>query len=379
VSRTIVVFGATSYVGSWSIRALLEAGYDIVGVSRRPAIASILLHDVADRIALVSPEEAQRHSRGAFAVLNYAYVQDARIEDVYRQNLELIDTVIETAVTSGAERVVHTSTVAVFGYDLLLPPQPVRVRWRPIDPYVESKIVAEHRLAKKAREAGRLLAIVRLGNVIGPGSPLWTAEVAQRILEDKPIGYQGHEGFSNATYVENVADYLAFLLDVPAPTLAAFGEFHHLAEFARHRWTEVLDPIAAAMDADGGLTLAAAPSLTGTDGSTLGALRQRASKGRAGGYLRAAFGVAGQWSWARKAVALGRAAVKDVTRPLPLAPEDEAFLQIMSVSREFSSHVVSPWQPKVDFDEARRQIREWVASAGYGLRLQEGSEAPPST
>jgi nucleoside-diphosphate-sugar epimerase len=340
----------------------------VIAVTRRPAIASILLHDFADRIALVGMEDAWKHADGACAVLNLAYVQDARVEDLYRQNRELIDAVVETAVKSGAERVVHTSTVAVFGYAERLSPRPGSVRWRPVDPYVETKILAERRLTQKLGAARKQLAIVRLGNVIGPGSPIWVAGLAQRILEDKPVGYEDRDGLSNATYAENVADYLALLLDLPARALEAFGTYHHLAEFSGRRWSEVLEPITAAMGARGGLTRAAASSSTARAGLTLGTLRGWAREGPAGGYLRAAFGVAGQWSWARKLAAQGRNPVQDVTRALPAAAPDEGFLQIMSASREFRTHVVAEWQPKVEFEEACRAIGEWVVSAGYGLQ-----------
>jgi nucleoside-diphosphate-sugar epimerase len=368
VSRKAIVFGATSYVGGWTIRALLDAGWEVVGVSRNPALASILLQEYEDRIELVDPVEAKRQD-DASAVLNFAYIKEADMEDFYRLNRSLIDAVVDTALASRAERVVHTSTLAVFGYELSVPPRPAYVRWRSGDPYVESKILAEHRLLRRTTRSGLPTAIVRLGNVIGPGAPSWVAEPAQRILDDRPVGYQDRDGFSNTTYVENVADYLAFVLDAPREALEAFGPYHHLAELASHRWAEVLEPIARAMKVQGRPTLATAPARTG---SPVTALRGRVSRGRAGGYFRAAFGVAGRFERVRRTVDRGRVRPWELTRPLPVRPEDEGFLRIMSVPRRFPSHVMAPWAPKIGFEDAGRRIADWVASAGYSVRLPPG-------
>lgn len=371
----VIVFGATSYVGSWTIRELLHAGYEVVAVSRKPALASILLQEYEGRIELVDPDETRRQS-GAFAVLNFAYVKEADMEDFYRLNRSLIDNVVDAAISSKAERVVHTSTLAVFGYDLDVPPRPAYVRWHAADPYIESKILAEHRLVRRATQRGLRTAIVRLGNVVGPGAPSWVAEPAQRILDDRPVGFEHRDGFSNATYVENVADYLAFVLGAPGERLDSFGPYHHLAELANHRWSEVIDLIARAMSVEGDTTRAVAPQRRG---GRVTMLRSRVSGGRAGGYFRAALGVAGRWESVRRAVDRGRVRPWELTRPLPVRPEDEGFLRIMSVPRRFPSHVMTPWTPKVDFQEAGRAIEDWVASAGYSVRLMDASSRSMSS
>jgi nucleoside-diphosphate-sugar epimerase len=368
VRRRVIVFGASSYVGTSAVRSLLAAEYEVVAVSRRPATASIVFGDLADRVAFASIDEATEGIGDAFAVLNLAYVKETKMEEAYRANRDLVDAVVAAAVSSGAGRIIHTSTLAVFGYDLGVRVQPASVRWHPEDPYVETKTLAEHRLVDATSKAGKKLAIVRLGNVIGPGSPAWVAGLAQRTLEGRPVAYEGRDGFSNATYVDNVADYLRFLVAEPGAILDAFGAYHHLAEFSSHRWGELREAIAAATGAGRDVVVESAAGSEGSDGSTVQALRSRARRGRTGGYLRAFFGAASRSRWVREAVARGRASVWEVTRPMPLTADDEAFLRIMSVTREFRSHVIASWQPPVSFERAIAEIEEWLGSAGYSLR-----------
>src|SRR5262249_20659857 len=125
------------------------------------------------------------------------------------------------------------------------PPWPLAVKWRPADPYIESKIYAERLLLRAAARGSDDLAIVRLGNVIGPAAPIWIASLAQRILEARPVGYTSGLGYANATSIDNVGSYICELVRCPSSDLADMGTFHHLAEFSGYSWREILDRVAA--------------------------------------------------------------------------------------------------------------------------------------
>src|SRR5690349_19315038 len=111
---SVVVFGATSYVGQHLIARLLEKSYRVIAVTRRPAVASILLNNLVDRIDVVSNAEfAHSHHLDVAAVVNLAYVKRANPDDFYETNRRLIEAVHQAAVQTRTPRLVHVSSMAV--------------------------------------------------------------------------------------------------------------------------------------------------------------------------------------------------------------------------------------------------------------------------
>jgi 2-alkyl-3-oxoalkanoate reductase len=369
MTETAVVFGATSYVGSTLTRKLLERGDRVVAVSRRPAIARILLPEQSENLSIAAAEDVAGLTRGEdVSIVNFAYVKDAPPQLLYRQNKTLVTAIGEVAA-AGCRRLIHTSTSAVFGPRLETNPDPSRVRSAPVDDlYAESKVHAEHLIEGLGEAAGGELAILRLGNVIGPGSPLWVAGLAQRIMEVKPVGYEGEDGFSNATHVDNIADYIAHLLGRPQGRLRDFGVYHHLAEFSSRRWSELLDALSAAVGY---------PWTTVPRDSESPPKRQpvkRALKAmyatHAGAQVRRAWGVLPE------SQALDRlfAGMRD-PRPPTLRTERDSVLEaialfeVLSCPREFRSQTIDGWTPPLDSRAADDTIEDWLRSAGYNLRL----------
>jgi len=328
------------------------------------------MQDYLGRVVLVRAEQViQCIDENVYAVVNLAYVKDAPPHKLYAQNRQLINSIHDIAVATESQRVIHISTMAVFGYSLKSPPLPRYAQWRPGDPYVESKIHAEHLLLRCQAKAGYSLSIVRLGNVIGPGSPIWTASLAQRILEGKPIGYMGRIGYSNATYVENAASYVCHLLRQSVDHLDAFGPFHHLAEFSCYSWAQILECLATAVG--GQHTLLAQPSqqYSGLRIGSLYSTLRKVSKAQAGGYLRL---VLDKLRWlgvvesailqVRKLNALGQ------HLKLPTVPsKDRMLFDILSAEIQFESHTLPDWHPVVSFEEACVAISNWLQRSGYAL------------
>ena len=92
-----------------------------------------------------------------------------------------------------------------------------------------------------------LLRRIEVRIVVGPGSAAWTASLAQRLLEGKPLEAIGTRGYSNATYVENTASYLGHVTGLPKAELDCFGTCHYLAEFSSHSWDEFLTAFESAV------------------------------------------------------------------------------------------------------------------------------------
>jgi nucleoside-diphosphate-sugar epimerase len=364
--ETVVVFGATSYVGGFVVGKLLEAGRRVIGVTRRPALARILLAGDSDRLVVADPAEAAGLVAGeAVSVINLAYVKSAAPQLVYRQNRQLMKS-IEDVVGGRAKTLVHVSTQSVFGDVFTEPPTATRLPWRAMDSlYAESKLHSEHLAERLAKTLDCELAIVRLGSVIGPGAPMWVGDLAQRILEVKPVGYTGEAGFSNATHVENVADYLVDLVDRPGDVLRRFGAYHHLAEFSRHRWPELLDVMSEEIGC--AWTTVPRPGAAHKD-RPVRKLLKAAYTGPAGAYVRAGLGRLPAWDPLERAIAGTREPPVPAMATNPVdGSGDDGLLDLLSSRYEFRSATVGEWAPGLDFGAACAGIAEWLGASGYRL------------
>jgi nucleoside-diphosphate-sugar epimerase len=376
MTDNVVVFGASSYVGARIVESLLSGGHRVVAVSRRPAMARALLPEESDDFAIGTAQDAERLTdANVSSIVNLAYVKDAHPRRIHWQNRLLVNAIRRVA-SRGCRRVVHISTAAVFGYRFAEPPSPVRVRRPPPDLYAESKLHAEHLLEGLARKLSCELAIVRLGNVIGPGSPLWVAELAQRIMEVKPAGYEREEGFSNTTHVKNIADYIGYLIGRPAGALDRFGPYHHLAEFSSRRWPELLDVMSAEVGYP--WTTVGRPQDSRPSIHPVKRALKAANRTPAGRYLRAGSG------WLPDSRALDRlnAWARGPTLPQlgardQVGAEDVVLLEVLSSEHEFRSRTMDGWRPTLDFPSACGEIADWLRSAGYSVKAPESETAQP--
>lgn len=369
MTQPVVLFGATSFVGGEVVRALLAEDRRVIAVTRRPALGQLVL-EPSFGLQIASPEDVPRALVGEdFDIVNLAYVKDAQTSKMYESNRTLLGGIEEVAKL-GCRRLVHISTAAVFGYRFSTEPVAERAKWRPMGPYAESKIHAERLVARLAKATGTETVTLRLGNVLGAGSPTWTAAIGQRILEGKPVSYAGESGYLNGTHVANVASYVAHLLRESAPMTAANGPIHHLAELSPHRWPELLSAMSQAIGRDRRY----ASRRTGAGGidARLRSALKGAYTGRPGSYARAAMAVlpsVGALERLMEDVKSSSAPTGGSAPPVAL-PADEELLEILCSPYEFRSTTVEGWRPQVDFDATCAETAEWLREAGYSLRTR---------
>ncbi|MCH2170839.1 NAD-dependent epimerase/dehydratase family protein [Myxococcota bacterium] len=175
----VLVTGATGFVGSHSVKALVEAGHEVRLLVRSPdAIASALDplgvsgvdHCIGDVTDSGSVETA---IRGCDAVLHAAgvFTLDARRHaEMEAVNLGGARNVLGTAVRLGLDPIIHVSSLMA-----LFPPvhpvfdvdSPVGT---PLGPYGRTKAECE-REARSLQERGAPVVITYPGNVWGPCDP----------------------------------------------------------------------------------------------------------------------------------------------------------------------------------------------------------------
>ena len=209
----MLVTGATGFIGSHVVRALVARGDDVRVTVRASSPLDILegldvervTADITDRAAM------KRAARGVERAFHVAGSTSLRMtpEALLRVNAEGTRVVLEACLAAGVQRVVHTSSVAAIG--------PARrggalderhVRAGPLGiPYADAKHAAE---VEALRVAGRGLEVVLAcpGHVLGAGDDRRSStDVVRRFLLRRIPAY-----VDGAICIVDVADVAAGLL-----------------------------------------------------------------------------------------------------------------------------------------------------------------------
>jgi nucleoside-diphosphate-sugar epimerase len=186
----VALTGGTGYVGSFTAKALVDAGHSPVALVRSAdklttkltalgvdhSRVDVVVGDMTDAVAVtraVDGCEAAIHAAAAVAVL------DAReAERAFDINVTGTHNVLDAALAAGCDPVVHVSSVAVFGHA----GPPVITSDHPVatsndKTYGSSKAAAEN-YARSLQSDGRPVVIVYPGGVTGPAAGDSYGEVA---------------------------------------------------------------------------------------------------------------------------------------------------------------------------------------------------------
>jgi dihydroflavonol-4-reductase len=184
----VFVTGGTGFIGSHVVEKLAAGGHEMRCLARRAADttrleragASVTRGDVADRRALLEGMtgcEQVIHLAAAYAF----WLPDRR---VYRSvNVDGTRNVMECALEAGATKVVHVSSVVVYGKPAArpfregTPPGPVR-----FSEYARTKHEGDLIAWDMSRDRGLPIVVVYPGGVLGPGDPKATGEYILNLI-----------------------------------------------------------------------------------------------------------------------------------------------------------------------------------------------------
>jgi nucleoside-diphosphate-sugar epimerase len=230
----VAVTGAGGFIGAATCRRLVADGHEVVGLDVGDAGrvestgARFRRCDVTD---LAATREALSGADGVIHAA--AIVSDwGPMEEFERVNVGGTRNVLGAA--AGAERVVHVSSVAVWGYEFTEdltdedePPKPWGM------PYIDTKGRSE----LVALEAGA--TVVRPGDVYGPESVPWTIRPLEGLKSGRLRLPGKGEGLVTPVYVDDLVDCFVRALTSPdaagraytawdghAVTVAEFFSYH---------------------------------------------------------------------------------------------------------------------------------------------------------
>ncbi len=232
----VLVLGASGHIGNILVSRLIAEGVDTVCASRGQKKANIpnsVILDTKDRDSL---SEALK---GVDAVIN-CVAGDAVSIAVGA------GTLVDAAINSGMPRVIHLSTMSVYGNY-----EGVATESTPFDPtlgwYAAAKCKAELEI-KRYSDAGGTAVILRPGCVYGAGSKLWVGRIGQWLRAGRlgDLGTAG-DGWSNMVHVNDVCGAVVSALNLPLNP----GENHsyNLAAPDSPRWNEYFTDLARGIGA----------------------------------------------------------------------------------------------------------------------------------
>jgi nucleoside-diphosphate-sugar epimerase len=239
--RRTAVTGANGFIGSAVCRALAAEGADVVGIEVFPE------HEEELRAAGVEPRIADVADREAIAdalrdaelvVHTAAYVREwGSMEDFMRVNVAGTANVMDAAEAAGTERVVHVSSVVVYGYEDEGHQDESAFRRSVGVPYIDTKSASD------AIAARRGAVVVRPGDVYGPGSVPWTVRPVQLMASRQFALPNKGDGTMLPAYIDDLVAGIVLALRRGTPGRAYTIWDGHGVSFSEYydRMAEALD------------------------------------------------------------------------------------------------------------------------------------------
>ncbi len=213
--RRAAVTGAGGFIGSAVCARLAKDGAEVLGLDVDPGAgprvasrgAAFVRADVCDRQAM-----RQALQGCALVVHTAARVHEwGEMEDFVRVNVGGTANVLDAAAATGAERVVHLSSVVVYGYDSPLEQDEAAFRRTYGIPYIDTKSASD-RLACR-----RGAIVLRPGDVYGPGSVPWTLRPLEMARAGRLALPGAGDGLMLPLYVDDLAEAVVLALTAGRP------------------------------------------------------------------------------------------------------------------------------------------------------------------
>ncbi len=215
----VFVTGGTGFVGKPTVRRLVEGGHEVRCLVRRASNTSELQElgcelsygDVTDKASVLEG------MRGCEWVVHLANVYSFWEPDksVYRRvNIEGTRNVMEVALEAEISKVVHVSTLAVWGkpreipYDEEAPVGPVR-----FSEYAKTKYEGDLAVWKLHRERGLPVVVLYPGSVLGAGDPKSVGQYIKDLIEGRVPAMVFEDAAATFVHVKDVAEAIVRALE----------------------------------------------------------------------------------------------------------------------------------------------------------------------
>jgi UDP-arabinose 4-epimerase len=231
MSQSILVTGGAGYVGSHACKALAGAGYrpvvyDNLARGHREAVrwGPLVEGDLHDRARLAAALSAHQVTAVMhFAAFAYVGESVADPEIYYANNLGGTLALLGAMRETGVERIVFSSTCAIYGVPDQLPIRETCAK-APLNPYGETKLAIERALHWYAAAYGMRYAALRYFNAAGADPAGETGEDHEPETHLIPLILRAAHGRGDPIQIYGT--------DYPTPDGTAIRDYIHVSDLA---------------------------------------------------------------------------------------------------------------------------------------------------
>lgn len=161
----VVIIGGSGHVGTYLVPRLVEAGHEVVNVSRgqRQAYSP---NAAWGRVRTVTIDRAAEEQAGSFGA-SIAALEGDIVIDMICFTLESATHLVE-ALRGRVQHFIHCGTIWVYGHNATVPASEDNPH-NPFGEYGTQKAAIETYLLAEARRAGFPATVFRPGHIVGPG------------------------------------------------------------------------------------------------------------------------------------------------------------------------------------------------------------------
>jgi predicted dehydrogenase/nucleoside-diphosphate-sugar epimerase len=219
----VLVTGGTGFIGGRLIEKLvLEQGAEVRVLVRDFARASRIARFNIEMVHgdVIDTEAVRSAVRGCDVVFHCAYGNRGTEEEQRAVNVDGAEIVAREVLRAGIPRLVHVSTMAVYGQPSHGDVDETTAYMGPGDAYTQTKRQAERMIVEMSRREGLPAVVLQPTCVYGPYGLAFTIDPLRELRTRKVVLVNGGEGLYNGVYIDDVVNALL----LAATEAAAVGE-----------------------------------------------------------------------------------------------------------------------------------------------------------